>query len=741
MKFSSQGNHSTALTVAAKICCAVIAICLLGAAVWAEWNIYGVAFDAANGGRQLVDFTRWLGVKIPDFMRAVGFRGSTQALSMGMCILAVCGLLLAALSGKNVMDVPPFVPARRLQWRFPKSVRFLAFVVGAACMTYLMMRVLNGRARQKDVLLWMAAIISFGAAVSDRGSERPSPLISRGEWVWLWIFTVGFAVFYVWHAMWWLYSSLGDEWMFYSHAMEFVSKDTMDPFSPLGIDGIFPKFVSFYQAAVMHVFGENNFGWRVSSAIFAVICFIPFYYYMKYYFSKAAAVIGTAAMACSYYLIGGARVGKPHNNANFFLCLAFCLYAYFRRFPSKSRCYICGSLIGMGFYFFTPAKFSLPFIFVMYVADLVRERELRRWSYPLFFILGFLVVSAPIIFHPAFAAGVGYNFGFTSLKPMGKPAPTAASLVEYVARNTFYLLVAPLYYPWTASCAYRGIVDVLSASLLALGLCWSMVWALYRRQTAALMITFAAALVFIGGTTPYNFPKTSRALVLFPWWAAFAGIGAWRLLELGYSFSPRRRFWNVFCYAASAAILMLNLDQIYRVIPSSCDNIYPEMIFVREVRNRPGNCHVYYLEVNEAGGICYARHYGFDSRFQTVKNDDLFSGNLWKTLIKPAFIIVDSRNREYDRVREHIRKCLPGAVETKEVATQNRVEMQMFDFNGAIAPPPAVIHTSSPPPTWTHTPMPTRTPTGTPTPTATPTPTPTMTPTPSGIWRIFLKRK
>lgn len=690
MKSSSQIRHSTMLTVAARACCAVIAVCLLAVAVWAEWNIYGMTFDKVNGGRQLVDFTQWLGVKAPNFIRALRLGGQTAAMSMGMYILASCGLLLAVLSRRNVTSVPPFTPVRPLRWRFAKPVRILSFIVGAACMTYLMMRVFDKRACQKDVLIWIAAVISFGAVVYDRGPERPSPLLSCGEWIWLWIFTVAFTVFYMWHAMEWLYASLGDEWMFYGHAKHFVSDGGLDPFSPQGVGGVFPNFVSFAQASMMRMFGENNFGWRASSAVFAAVCFIPFYYYMKYYFSKTAAVIGTGAMACSHYLMGWARIGKPHNNANIFFCLAFGLYAYFRRFPSKGRCYLCGSLIGLGFYFYTPAKFCLFFISILYITDLLRERELRRWRYPVFFIMGFLVVSAPMIFHPAFIKGMGYNIQVTSLQPFGKTGSRGTALIEYVTRNTIYLLIAPFSYPWRgASPVYRNIVDTLSASFLAIGLCWSIIWALRRRQVAALVITFVAALVLLGGTTPYDHPKTTRALLLFPWWAAFAGIGAWRLLELGYSSSLRRRFWNVFCLTALVVILVLNLDQTYRIVPPNYESIDCVMLFVREAGRRPSNCHIYYIfsegQRNVGPMKSYAANYGYSSRFHMIKNDGVFNGYLWRTLIKPALILVDSPNGECNEVIDAIRKCLPGSVENDLTGPWDWITMYMFDFNGEIA--------------------------------------------------------
>ncbi|MCX6354742.1 MAG: glycosyltransferase family 39 protein [Candidatus Aureabacteria bacterium] len=701
MKISSQGKYSPARTMVAQVCCILIAVCILGAALWVEWNVYGIAFNSAKGGRELVNFSQRLHVKIPDFMKAIGFTGPTLALSLGMYILIVCGLFLAFLSGKNVTNVPPFMPVPALPWRFTKLVRVIAFIAGAACMTYLLVRVMSHHARQKDVLIWIAAIISFGVVLADRRDERPLPLLSRGEWIWLGIFTVGFAVFYMWHAMWWLYSSLGDEWMFMGHAMEFVLADKLDPFSPLGVDDIMPKFVSYSQAVMMHILGENNFGWRASSAVFAAVCFIPFYYYMKYFFSKTAAVIGTGVMACSHYLIAWATTGKPVNNANIFFCLTFGLYAYFRRFPSRSRCYLYGSFIGLGFYFYTPAKFCLLFIMILYLIDSIKERELRRLRYPLYFLIGFLIVGAPMIFHPDFIKTVVLNLQTTCLKPTVEFGSVTSGLplmgkVNYVARNTIWLFIAPLYYPWIgASATYRNIMDTLSASLLALGICWSIVWGFRRRQAAALTITFVAALVLIGGTTRYNYPKTTRALCVFPWWAAFAGIGAWRLLELGYSFSLRRRFWEVFCYATLVAVLILNLDQMYRIVPASFDFISTEMLVVREVGYRPSNYHVYYISnvaKGDTGGAMgsYAKYYGYALRFHTIRNEDLFNGYLWGALIKPALLFVDNRNSECNEVLKDIRKCLPGAVESNLTATWGWVSLHMCDFNGEIAcKPPA----------------------------------------------------
>jgi len=652
---------------------ACLVVCI---AFWAVRNIQDISFNPATGGKPLKALAQKTRAMLPDFMSKIGYaRASAPALSMGMYILAACGTLLGLLSKKGVRLPEPIVSQPRLPWRYGAAARLCASGAGWSCLIILLMRVSTSRGCGKDILLWLAASLFFWMVVADRQSERLKSLLSCAEWSLLCTAVAVCAAFYMWHATWWFYSCMGDEYAFLGAAMRIVSGLRDDPFLQLGVYGDHPVMISFAQVAVMKVFGENNFGWRASSALFAAGCFIPFYYFMRYYFSRVPAVIGTGVMACSHYLTTWARLGKPHNNGIIFYCLALGLYAYFRRRPSRSRAYLCGAVMGGGFYFNHTAKFAVVIFLILYVVDALRERALRRSNYVLSFFIGFLIIIAPSVCHPR-----TYEV-FKSASYL--TAPEAA--VGYRIRNSVYLLCAPICYPWIGDFIFRSIMDSLSAALFALGLCWSILWAFRRRQFFALVVTFFMSLLLIGGFNPYGYPKTTRAFFVFPWWAAFAGIGAWRVLEL---ISSGRKGRGGFCVALLAIILVLNLRRLYLIVPPIYDFIAPEALVLKEFQCelRP-EVHAFSIggeedKVPVAHLDNIMRLYGYKSRWHVLKNRTLANPDFSERIIRPALLIVDGRNKDKDRVLAEMRRIFSGCKEKHSVATWGMVSLDMFYIEG-----------------------------------------------------------
>jgi len=667
------------------------ALILAGAALWAAWNIYSIAINHTAGGRSLVGLSRHIGLKFPDFVK--WFDQDSRAVSLGLYILAIIGILFGLLSTKNVNVLPQFSCVSAPPRPFPRHVRFIALIAGLVCVAIVLPRALNDKAGLPLILLWIVYSVCFGLVISDRREGRPDSLLSRGEWLGLGILTAVSAVFYMCHSTWWLYSHIGDEYAFLGLARDLASGARYaNPFSPVGYyDLHFSWMIGFYQAGIMKILGVNNFGWRASSAIAASICFIPFYYFMKYFFSRTAAVMGTGVMACSHYLTTWARIGKPHNNANFFLCMAFALYAYCRRFPSRTRYYIFGSIMGLGFYFFQPAKFCLLFILIVYLVDLFKEKKLRRWEYPVCFLIGMFVVAAPNILHPGFCEGLTSlskiamftaNIGGT-IKPLN--GSMSAGISIFIGKNMFEALISPFCIYASHHFLYRSYMDPASAALFALGLCWSIVWVFRRRQAAMFVVTFIVALAMAAGIARYPNPSPTRVLLLFPWWAAFSGIGAWRLIELGYSFSSRRRFWWSFCGLALVSILVLNLYQLYVVVPANYPKFSPFMMVLREAQSVPAEQHIYFIADKEDKYSWTLEMlmpvYDFGSRFHQVYSEDLFDGSFFTMLIRPSMVIVDNKNSKINHILELIRKRFPNVMEKDVLDPTGNLSMHVFHLD------------------------------------------------------------
>lgn len=679
------------LTAAALPCCAA----------WATWSIYRISyFRNGTGGEALRALTRSLGAFAPDFLAHLGYpTGDTRAVSLGLIILGLCGVALGVASRLNVLLLESVEAGAPGPHRFNPFIRSALFAAGIACLAVLLARVSDGKAVLRDALLWLGALCAVGMVVADRPLRRPAPLLDRAETAVLLAASAAAAAFYMGGAMWWVYSFCGDEYEYFNMATRLIGDPTINLFSQRGVgSGTIPLGISYAQAGVMKLLGADNFGWRASSAIFAALCFIPFYYYMRSFFSRMAAAASTALMACSFYLATWARMGKPHNHVNTFYCLALGCYAWFRHAPSRTRAYIGGAILGAGFYFFHSAKFAFLFFLIPCAVDLFRERALRKAEYAAAFAAGFLVAAAPCAVDPAITDVVAAVQKYAVARCAG-PVSSAhpGRTPAYVARNSIQFFLCPFYYAWhDGGYIHRTLTDCLTAALTGLGIGWTLVWAFRRRQAAALLLTYGAAVVLIGGTIPYNYPAPTRALWAFPWWAAFAGIAVWRLLELGYAHSPGRRGIWCWCAALIAGAAALNLDQLWRIVPAEYDLISPNALVVKEVQAEPLGERAICLMggdpdgVPEAFAIMAAQYYGFETRFRVLHNRDLAKGDFPASVARPALLVVDSRNTDAKRVCSDLERLFPRCRTKSEPAMGGGLTVHMFfiDREGEESVPP-----------------------------------------------------
>lgn len=97
------------------------------------------------------------------------------------------------------------------------------------------------------------------------------------------------------------------------------------------IDWLHPPYAKYTQAGAMLLFGENSFGWRISSVIFGVMVIAVTYWTAKQFFNdEKLALLAALLASLDGLLLVQSRVAMNDIHVTFFIVLALGLYQRFR---------------------------------------------------------------------------------------------------------------------------------------------------------------------------------------------------------------------------------------------------------------------------------------------------------------------------------------------------------------------------------------------------------------------------
>jgi Dolichyl-phosphate-mannose-protein mannosyltransferase len=206
----------------------------------------------------------------------------------------------------------------------------------------------------------------------------------------------------------WKFSFIGDEYAFYS-AAEGRAAHGLKPTEWLDADGVYgeiPVLTTGIQATTMKLFGINNFGWRLSSALFAVVCLAPLYFLLRHLApsetAKVGATVGCACFFLSELIIVWARIGKP--------CVASLpplVFGLFFLVAARARSsllcfFLTGASVGLGMHLMILGPTAaVPLVAGVLIYDAVYESLCPRRVTasilvpPLAVLSGFLLVAGP----------------------------------------------------------------------------------------------------------------------------------------------------------------------------------------------------------------------------------------------------------------------------------------------------------------------------------------------------------
>ena len=452
-------------------------------------------------------------------------------------------------------------------WRVFRGARALVpAAIGGLAMLALLSRLAGDPSAGGVLALWVVAIVAFAVPFAGRVGWLSVPLL-RGLLPDIAAVALLVAIFVALNVQDlgdWYYSAIGDEYAFYSGATRVLEEGIARPFNQDGVYGHHPVLNSVYQALVMTVFGEDNFGWRFASVLSVAVAIPGIYVIGLTLGDRRVAVVAAIFFAFSHYLIAYAHTGYNtiHSLAPAIWTLAFFILGLRRGSPMLL--YVAGAIAGLGFYTHFGGRAALP---IMALFVLVQPEWRRRLPelWPLG--LGFATVAAPM-----FVVNKGEVLSVMLSQIAGGYAeeitgPVGQRLFSNISKNlptinynpdSFHYVSGPLMDPLTAFFATLGVG-------LALG-------RIRDPSNRLLLIWLVVAFAITGLLTPYPQVAISRLNSIVPPLVLLGGCAAVQLWgRLPAYRGTSRRVWAgmVLLVGLALVVLGLNVRQFWFETPRS----------------------------------------------------------------------------------------------------------------------------------------------------------------------------
>ena len=362
-----------------------------------------------------------------------------------------------------------------------------------------------------------------------------------------------------------------------------------------------PTMFYFWQALSMAVFGRNEVGLRMLSALAGTLS-IPFLYLlMRYGYGRVAGMASAFLLAVSHLHIHYSRLAQAPIHSSTFALLVVLLLAVARANGSSLLYSLAGLTAGYSLYFYFGSR-VIPLIGGVLLVFLWRERRAKGKDLLLFALAGWLAIS-PLLLHyvehpPALLDRLQAVYLFSpqniqhTLRQMGGEGSTVDILrwqllrnlrffVDYGDASPFYLRDLPAFDLGTLLLFWLGMGLALARP--------------FRFGHAALLVWFWMV-VILGGLLTADAPNAPRLLMAVPAVFAFGGLFVARLFSFCWRLSkPRLRIlFASFLLLLGVFVFKVNYDRYFVEYAQKA----PGMIFLtmaREMRRESGEYRIYLL--------------------------------------------------------------------------------------------------------------------------------------------------
>lgn len=332
----------------------------------------------------------------------------------------------------------------------------------------------------------------------------------------------------------WQFVVVGDDLSFFTFAREILHDHSTEYFNAhlfngQGVYGTHPYFSSMIQAASLALLGEDGFGWRISSMFLAAVSLVFFHRFFQLFIHQRIALLATALLAVSSYLIGFSKIGYNNLQALFALGLVLWLAGEAVRRRSRLTYTLLGAAMGFCFYVYPAALYALPVPgLLLLVYDFPRSRAAwRRW---LALLAALSLIVLPLLFQP----------GYWETKIPGtflnRPEIVEnGSITAHLGKNVIYAWFSFLYAPQESHYVVSSYVDPLTAVFVPLGFAWLLKFSRRHRFALFWLLSFLVMVFFVGATHDREVPSTTRMFLILPWFMLFAAAGiAWLAQTLAH---------------------------------------------------------------------------------------------------------------------------------------------------------------------------------------------------------------
>ena len=351
----------------------------------------------------------------------------------------------------------------------------------------------------------------------------------------------------------WKYSTLGDDWSLHSYASHVLRAGPFTGsyiFGPLrdGIYSVHSPFISFIQAVVMSLFGENNFGWRMSGILSLTLSIFPIAVISRYFLERRTTYLVVIGVVWSYYLLVESKWGYGWGLMRLFPLCAVASLVTFRKSPSIWTAIVVAvftstsDLIG-GF-----GKY-VALLTTAYATVLIFARFKERRVVLFVTFLSVLLLTSKIPQHLYGAESGLQELQHTLWKTSAGPyiasilgpewggkfeetAPAPEKFWNYFFRMSGRTILAPVSFRANVHLVVGRVVEPIWGYLVLAGMLLSLRLLLIDRRWISMWVFFIPGLVLAGTLSPYGVLAVTRLHFLVPMWGIFAGLAFERIVPL-----------------------------------------------------------------------------------------------------------------------------------------------------------------------------------------------------------------
>jgi hypothetical protein len=407
-----------------------------------------------------------------------------------------------------------------------------------------------------------------------------SPYIRKIPWA-LWLVTLSI-IFFTIDINHWDFSIIGDEYSFYTYALEIAERQNLlqivqHLFDGNTVYGAHPYLSSLFQAISMQLFGRNNFGWRFSSLYLSSWSIALLFLFFRHFIGRFYALIASAFLAGSAYLMSFGKIGYNNLQALFAMALVLAVASWMVRSKRWISAVSLGFSMGFCFYVYPAALYILPLpVLLMLFYDLPKTSHAKmRWVVT-FFTFGYSLL--PVLIQP--------NYWQSKIAGLFVNDPqiveSSTNFVQHMLSNLLMAVSSYLYIPEESHYVVSAYQDPLSAILISLGFALCLIHFRREKFIQFLLAGFISLLTLVGATHDRRFPPTTRMFLLLPWFALLATFGfSWLVKQSRAIFNFHLSRKQLFL-SGLIIIYGLNLYQAYPLSISRSAGLQSfEVLFLR----------------------------------------------------------------------------------------------------------------------------------------------------------------